>query len=155
MINSATPDPLRFRRRLAEEWLLESSRWRDDLTDEQAQKLLFWAKDYVNTVIEETAVLPDDEAEDAIDGAATAVLQVMRDVNKLTPLLNQLDEKSARQQLQKLNTDLLPISLPLIPEEKIEQIVYQYQFWNTQTTFDTLHQMLTWQIEEKTTEEEE
>lgn len=151
--NSA--DPLRSRRRQAEELLLESSSWRDNLDDVQAQRLMNWARDYVNNVVMQTAVLSDEDVEVVIDDAVTAVLRVMRHINNLTPTLNQIDEKSAREQLAEFSTDLQPIPQPPLPPEKIEQIVSQRQAWDAQTTFDTLFQMLIQSTEVATNEEEE
>ena len=82
------PDPLRSRRRLAEEWLMESSSWRDNLDDVQAQRLMNRARSYVNNVVAETAVLTDDEFEEILDGVVTAVLRVMDGINKLVWLVS-------------------------------------------------------------------
>jgi hypothetical protein len=146
------PDPLRSRRRLAEEWLLESSSWRDNLDDVQAQRLMNWAREHVNQVIEQTAVLSDDEVEVVIEDAITAVLRVMDTINNLVPTLSQLDDAAAQQKLQDFSVVLQPIPLPPITQETIGQIIAQRQTWDTQTTFDTLFQMLIWQIEEETEE---
>lgn len=162
MTTTNSPDPLRSRRHLAEEWLLESSSWRDNLDDVQAQRLMNWARNSINNVIIQTAVLPNATVEVVIEDAVTAVLRVMRTINNLTPTFNQLDETSAQQQLQDFSISLQPIPLPPIPQEKIGHILSQRQTWDTQTTFDTLFQMLIWQSEEKieietlvATEEEE
>ena len=155
MNESFSPDPLRSRRRLVEEWLLESARWRDNLDDLQAQRLMNWARSYVNSVVDETAALTNDEFEDVIDGVVTAVLRVMRAINSLAPMFSQLDEESARQQLRTFSAALPSISLSPIPEEKIEQMLSQRPLWDAQTTFDTLIWLLTTPIEEETTEEEE
>lgn len=134
---------------MAEESLLESSSWRDNLDDVQAQRLMNWARNSTNHVIEQTAVLSDEEVAVVIDDAVTAVLRVMRTINTLTPTLNQLDEAKAQKKLQDFSVELQPIPLPPIPQEKIEQIVAQHQTWDNQTTFDTLFQMLIWQIDEE------
>ncbi len=155
MMGTNSPDPLRARRRLAEEWLLESSSWRDNLDDTQGQRLANWARDYINNVITGTAVLTDDEAEEILEETVTAVLHIMRGLNNLVPTFSQLDEESARRQLQDFNADLQASAIPAISPEKIEQLLAQRQSWDTQTTFDTLYPLLNWRTEETITEEEE
>lgn len=155
MSTTHSPDPLRSRRRLAEEWLMESSNWRGNLNDAESQRLMNRAQDYVNNTITDTAVFSDDEAEEIIDSAVTAVLRVMRDINKLTPIFNQLDEESAQQQLQKFSSHLQNIDLPPIQENQIRQILDQRQSWDAQITFTNLYQMLTPTLQTKNTEEEE
>ncbi len=150
-----SPDPLRSRRRLAEEWLMESSSWRDNLDDVQAQRLMNQARTYVNRIIAETAVLEDDEAEEMIDGAVTAVLRILRDIDKLTPLLSQLDEETSRQQLQKFSKDLETVKLTAIPEETIQGMLTQKQTWDFTATFNNLYQQLIPQTETQLSEEEE
>ena len=155
MMGTNSPDPLRARRRLAEEWLLESSSWRDNLDDAQGQRLANWARDYVNGVIEGTAVLTDDEAEEILEETVTAVLHILRGLNNLVPAFSQLDEESARRQLQDFNADLQSSAIPAIAPEKIEHLLAQRHSWDTQTTFDTLYPLLNWRTEETITEEEE
>jgi lysyl-tRNA synthetase class I len=148
-------DSLRYRRQLAEEWLMASSSWRDNLDDAQAQQLLNWARSYVNNAIAETAVLADDEAEEVIDEAVTAVLRVMRDINNLTPLFSQLDEESARQQLQDFSDDGEKVSLIPLAPETINQILSQRTSWQPADTFEAFYQMLIQQPEAEHAEEEE
>lgn len=155
MTTSQTADSLRARRRLAEEWLMESSGWRDNLDDVQAQRLMNQARNYVNKKIAETAVLADDAAEAMIDEAVTAVLRIMHDINKLTPQLGQLDEESAHHQLQTFSQNIEEISLPAISQEKIEQILGLRQAWDKSTTFNCLHQLIIPQIVDQPIEEEE
>jgi hypothetical protein len=137
------PDPLRARRRLAEEWLLASGRWRDDLADEQAQRLLDWGRGMVNGIVEETAVLSDDAAEEAIDQGVTAVLRVMQAVNDITPLLAKLDEQSARRQLAQFNQKVTAVTGRPIPDEKIEQIIHSPGAKDAPSLFDALLKLLT------------
>lgn len=97
---------LRSRRRLAEEWLLASGRWRDDLTDEQAQQLLDWGRAYVNEIVTGTAPLADDEAEEEIDRGVTAVLRVMQAINDQTARTGRWDEEAAQAQFNALSGTL-------------------------------------------------
>ena len=155
MSDSPTPDSLQYRRRLAEEWLMESSSWRDNLDDLQAQRLMNWAQRYVNKTVDKTAVLSDGEAEEVIDGAVTAVLRVMQDINQLTPLLSQLDEESSRKQLQKFSNNCETVLLPPMFVGDIEQILYQRQSWQPSETFEALYQILAPQPDKELPEEEE
>jgi hypothetical protein len=155
MSDSPTPDSLQYRRRLAAERLLESSSWRDNLDDVQAQRLMNWAQRYVNNTVDETAVLSDEEAEEVIDEAVTAVLRVMRDVNQLTPQFSELDEESRRRQLQKFSDNCESVLLSPIPVEEIEQILNQHQSWQPSETFEALFQILTPPPDKELPEEEE
>lgn len=148
-------EALRDRRRMAEEWLMESSSWRDNLDDIQAQRLMNQARDYVNQKVAETAVLGDDEAEELIDGVVSAVLRVMRDIDNLTPNLGQLDETSAREQLQKFSSDLAGISLPPISNEQVDELLAESQLGDNQSIFDRLTKQFLPQSEEDPLEEEE
>ena len=143
--NSPTPDSLRYRRRLAEEWLMESSSWRTNLDDTQAQQLMNWARDYVNKTVVDTAVLSDDDAETVIDDAVTAVLRVMRHINNLTRLLSQLDEETSRQQLQNFSDDGEIVLLSPLSPGDIDQILHQRQSWQPVDTFAALYQIITQQ----------
>jgi hypothetical protein len=155
MMETNSPDPLRARRRLAEEWLLESSSWRDNLDDTQGQRLANWARDYINSVITGTAVLTDDEAEEILEETVTAVLRIMRGLNNLVPAFSQLDEESARRQLQDFNADLQTAAIPPIPSDEVEQLLAQRQSLDTHTAFDAFYTLLNWRIEDHNTEEEE
>ena len=143
--NSPSPDPLQYRRRIAEEWLLESRNWRSNLDDIQAQRLMNWAQSYVNITVTDTAVLTDDDAEKVIDDAVTAVLRVMRDINSLTPLLGQLDAGSSQQQLQKFSDHGEVVFLPPLSTGEIDHILHQCQSWQTADTFEALYKIVTQQ----------
>ncbi len=146
--SNAQPDPLAARRRLAEEWLLESSSWRKNLDDSQAQRLMNWARRHVHKVVAETAVLPDDEAEAMIDEAVTAVRRLMRQIDGLTPQLPQLDEASANQALAELNAALEPLTYTAIPEFILHQVVADRPA-NAPDSFNALYHLLTWDTEEE------
>ena len=96
------PDSLRPRYRLAEEWLLANGRWRDDLTDEQAQQVLDWGREYMNKIVADTAVLNDEEAEAKIDREVSAVLRVMRAINDQTARSGQWNKEAAQAQFNVL-----------------------------------------------------
>jgi hypothetical protein len=142
-------DPLRPRRQLAEELLFGNSQLRDNLTDPQAQQLLDWALDYVLDVVGQTAVLPDPEADAAIDKAAMAVARIMRHVDRLVAELPSLDDKSARKKLKALLTDRERLTGQPPNPQLLEQLVYSRQAWDNETTFKQLFNVIAWEQEEE------
>ncbi|MCB8985354.1 MAG: hypothetical protein H6659_16100 [Ardenticatenaceae bacterium] len=142
-------DILRKRRRLAEEQLVENSSWRAGLTDEQAQQLLDWALDFVNEAIWQTAVLPAAEADEALDDAVTALVQVMRQVGPLLAQLPQDDADGRRQSLQELAESYKALTGYLPNQEKLEQLVYLPQAWDNEAIFTQLYNLIAWEQEEE------
>lgn len=140
---------LRQRRRLAEEQLVGSSSWRDGLTDDQAQRLLDWALDFVNEAVWQTAVLPAHEADEALDDAVTAVTRVMRQINQLTNLLPQSAPDSARPSLQDLADSYQNLTGHPPNLEKIEQLVYLPPAWDNEAVFTQLYNLIAWEQEEE------
>lgn len=146
---TTSPDILRQRRRLAEEQLTGSSRWRDDLNDDQAQRLLDWALAFVNEAVWQTAVLPPTDAEEALDEAVTAVADLMRQVNDLTASLPQLDDKTTvRRWRTFLKTVQTLTGQPVLTPET-EQLVYLRGAWDNEATFAQLYQRIAWEKEEE------
>ncbi len=69
-------------RRLAGK-LMEDSSLRSHLTDEKGQQLLDWGIAQVKAKVAETADLPEEEMEQSLEEAVTAVRMVMHSVNHL------------------------------------------------------------------------
>lgn len=63
--------------------LVEDSSVRDELTDEQAKKLIKWGMDHIEAEAQRTADLPDEEAMPLLEEKTTAVRTTMLLVNKL------------------------------------------------------------------------
>jgi hypothetical protein len=146
---TTSTDILRQRRRLAEEQLVGSSSWRDGLTDPQAQRLLDWALDFVNELVWQTAVLPADEADKTLDDAVTAVANIMRQINRLTNQLPQLNPDSARKELQTLTTAYQALIGQAPDAEKTEQLVYLLPAWDNNAVFEQLYTLIAWEQEEE------
>jgi len=134
---------------LAEEQLVGGSSWRDGLTDQQAQRLLDWALDFVNELVWQTAVLPADEADNTLDDAVTAVTHIMRQINRLTNQLPQLDPDSARKELQTLTTAYQALIGQAPDAEKTEQLVYSLPAWDNNAVFEQLYTLIAWEQEEE------
>lgn len=81
-----------IRRRFREygEPIATSPHLREALTDEQATELMDWGMATLQQFVEETAVLPDEEAHPTLEVKATAVSLIME-------LVNQLVEEPGRQ----------------------------------------------------------
>ena len=142
-------DILRQRRRLAEEQLAGNSSWRGELLDDQAQRLLDWALDYVNEVVWQTAVLPAEEADNTVEEAVTAVTDVMRQVSRLTSKLPPSEPDKARQQLKKLTKSYQALTGYPPNMEKLEQLLYLPPAWDNQAVFEQLYHLIAWEQEEE------
>jgi len=145
----SSTDILRQRRRLAEEQLVENSSWRAGLTDEQAQRLLDWALDWVTEAVWQTAVLPPHDADEALDEGVTAVIHVLRQVGQLTQQLPQSTPESAREQLQKLAASYTTLTGQPPNQEKLEQLVYLPPAWDNEAVFAQLYNLIAWEQEEE------
>ncbi len=142
-------DILQQRRRLAEEQLIGDGQWRDNLTDDQAQRLLVWARDYVAQAILQTAVLPPADAEEALDETLTAVTHLMRQVNDLTADLPGLDEETAVRRWQAFLKAAQTLTGSSADPKETEQLVYLRQTWDNEATFTQLHQLIVSEQEEE------
>lgn len=63
--------------------LLDDSRLRDELTDDQAQQLLDWGLDFLEETAVRTVHLPESDALELLELQVTAVQLIMRLVNDL------------------------------------------------------------------------
>ncbi len=131
------------RRLLAVEMLLESSHLRDNLTDEQAARLLDWGLAQVEIGVKETAVLPDNEAEAQMEEWVTAVSGVMKWVNRLTPELSLLDQEEAEYQMEKLLANLQHLVSDLKTTPALELLLPARSQLDANATFDQLMGVIT------------
>jgi len=94
----------RYRR--AAERIWGNSSLRDELNDEQAQRLLDWGNRYLKQVVDETADLGDEDAEGVIDKRTDQVSNVLRRVNRLTKSAAAGEPQEITDHLQALRKDL-------------------------------------------------
>ena len=78
------PDEVRQRLRGVTESLLSDSGLRDELTDEQGQRLLDWGVAVLRRVGLATVALSEEDASVVLDEKLTAVRLIMQSVNQLT-----------------------------------------------------------------------
>ena len=90
----------------AAERLVENSSLRDELNDDQAQRLLDWGSGYLKKLANETAELPDDDAENILETQTERVTGVMRQVNRLTKAVTTGDQEALSEHLKRLKGDL-------------------------------------------------
>lgn len=81
----------RYRR--AAERLWENSSLRDELNDDQAKRMLDWGSAYLKDMVEETAGLPDEEAENILQTQTERVSEMMRQVNGLAKAVRNDDRQ--------------------------------------------------------------
>lgn len=96
----------RRRYKRAAERIYGNSSLRDELTDEQATRLLDWGNRYLKKAADETADLAGDEAENLLDKRTEQVSNVMRQVNQLTKLVARGEQQVMIDDLQALRKDL-------------------------------------------------
>jgi hypothetical protein len=94
------------RYRIAAERIWENSSLRDELNDEQAQRLLDWGSDYLKKVANETAELADNDAENILDAQTEKVTGLMRQVNRLTKAVTNGDDQEVMEHLKALQGNL-------------------------------------------------
>ncbi|MFZ0545080.1 MAG: hypothetical protein WAM60_06565 [Candidatus Promineifilaceae bacterium] len=94
----------RYRR--AAERLVENSSLRDELNDEQAKRLLDWGSSYLKKVVNKTADLADEDAENILEAQTERVSGVMRQVNRLTRAITSGDQPALAEHLKALKGHL-------------------------------------------------
>jgi hypothetical protein len=94
----------RYRR--AAERIWENSSLRDELNDDQAQRLLDWGSGYLKKVVNETAELADNDAENILEALTERVTGLMRQVNRLTRAMTSGDEQEVSEHLKALREKL-------------------------------------------------
>ncbi len=97
---------VRRRYKRAAEQIYGNSSLRDELTDEQATRLLDWGNRFLKKAAGETADLADDEADNLLDKKTEQVSNVMRQVNQLTKLVARGEQQGMTDNLQALRQDL-------------------------------------------------
>lgn len=97
---------VRRRYKRAAERIYGNSSLRDELTDEQATRLLDWGNRYLKKAADETADLAGDEAENLLDKRTEQVSNVMRQVNQLTKSVAREEQQVMTDNLQALRKDL-------------------------------------------------
>lgn len=90
----------RYRR--AAERIWENSSLRDDLDDDQAKRLLDWGTVYLKNAANETAELPDEDAENLLETKTEQVSGVIRQVNRLTGAVANKDQQQISDHLEDL-----------------------------------------------------
>jgi uncharacterized protein (TIGR00730 family) len=91
---------LEDRVRRAAERLLENSSLTDDLNDPEANQLLNWGLEVSRRLVEKTAEMDDEQAEEFLYGPQKNLRRVMRRINKLIAEANADDSTPAAETLQ-------------------------------------------------------
>jgi hypothetical protein len=94
----------RYRR--AAERIWENSSLRDELNDDQAQRLLDWGSGYLKKVASETAELADNDAENILEAQTERVTGLMRQVNRLTRAMTGGDNQEVSEHIKGLRRNL-------------------------------------------------
>lgn len=92
-------------RRVAER-LTENSSLRDELNDDKAKALLDWGSSYLKKVVDNTADLPDEAADNILEAEAARISGVMRQVNQLTRAINVKDQQQLLDHYRELTQKL-------------------------------------------------
>lgn len=103
---------IRQRYRKAAEPLYENSSLRDELDDEQAQKLLDWGSRYLKKMANETAELDEEQAETIMETRAEQVSGVMRQVNRLTRAVTSGEQQELSEHLSALRRKMDALGKP-------------------------------------------
>lgn len=130
----------RYRR--AAESLTENSSLRDELNDDQAQRLLNWGSSYLKKVANDTAELADEEAENIMEAQTERVTGVMRQVNRLTRAVSGGDQQELGEHLKLLKANLegLPNTADNIPVDVEQRLAAPDT--NVEQVFDELMSLI-------------
>lgn len=99
----------RRRYRRAAERIMENSSLRDEMNDEQAQRVLDWGKEHLKKIVNETADLTDTDAENILEAQTERVSGIIKQVNQLTRAINNKDQQELADNYEALTRKLADI----------------------------------------------
>ena len=115
---------IKSRQRRVVERLMENSSLRDELTDDQAQRLLDWGNARLKKVVTETADLADEDADNILEAQTERVSGVMRQVNRVVETVNRGERQEAEDHLKALLENLDSLQNKTVElEANVEQLV--------------------------------
>jgi hypothetical protein len=131
--SSSERKEIKNRQRRVVERLMENSSLRDELTDDQAQRLLDWGNDHLKKVAAETAGLGDEDADNILEAQTERVSGVMRQVNRVVETVNRGERQEAEDHLKALLENLDSLQNKTVESEAdVEQLVAAPEIDNQQ-----------------------
>lgn len=121
------------RYRKAAESLWENSSLRDELNDDQAQKILNWGNAYLKEVVNNTAELPDQDAANLLETQTERVTGVIRQINALAKVVKTDDRQEALTQYMLLTKKLAELrDLPNDTTKAVETMLSSTEQYSDQ-----------------------